>query len=299
LRGAAEEKTKMAETDDKPFRNRRWYQFSLRTLLVFTAIVAVVCAFVGWIAEAQRRTRASYEEARILTEIAVLDAGFKRYKAEYGEYPPSDFSHLDDPKSPQYIELAHHLMRTFPRADPATEIAAVRALGVRTPAQAVCFWLGGFATDSTHPVSALVNNSKARREPPLYEFDRDRLRLLDPTDQVPVYVPRSGVIAPYVYFAAKSYATQDPFHAEQWKDAGTGTAGAVFVRRGRGTVREPEFVPDHLRRPRRRLRRRRRLISVRQRLRARRLRQPHELQLPNFGRLDPKVSETLASSSAL
>ena len=196
---------------EPPKRKRRWFQFTLRTLLVFTAMVAVVCAFVGWVAEAERKERASSEETRTLAEIGMLDAGFKEYKAEWGDYPPSDFSHLDDPKSPQYIALAHHLMRRFPRTDPATEIGAIKALGVRTPAQAVCFWLGGFATDSTHPVSALVNNSNAPREFPIVEFDRDRLRLLSSAGQVPVYVPRNGRGAPYIYFAAKSYATQDPF----------------------------------------------------------------------------------------
>ena len=30
---------------DSPKRKRRWFQFSLRTLLVFTLICAVACAF--------------------------------------------------------------------------------------------------------------------------------------------------------------------------------------------------------------------------------------------------------------
>ena len=32
---------------EPPKRKRRWFQFSLRTLLVFTAVVAVTCGWLG------------------------------------------------------------------------------------------------------------------------------------------------------------------------------------------------------------------------------------------------------------
>jgi hypothetical protein len=206
-----------------PKRKRRWFQFSLRTLMIVVTVLAVPLGYVGWLAKEERSRLARREESRTLVEIQVLEAAFKRYKAEHGEYPPSDFSHLDDPNSPQYIALANHFRRRFPRADIPTEIAAVRALGVRSSAQAICFWLNGFATDVARPVSGLLNSSQ-NREPPSYLFNPDRLRLLNEGDQVPVFVPSDGQAAPYVYFSASSYATQDPFNAEQWQHAGKGTA---------------------------------------------------------------------------
>jgi hypothetical protein len=33
---------------DLPKRKRRWYQFSLRTLLIGVTLLAVACAYVGW-----------------------------------------------------------------------------------------------------------------------------------------------------------------------------------------------------------------------------------------------------------
>jgi hypothetical protein len=33
---------------DPPKRNRRWFQFSLRTLLIGVALLAMPCAYVGW-----------------------------------------------------------------------------------------------------------------------------------------------------------------------------------------------------------------------------------------------------------
>ena len=208
---------------DPPKCKRRWFQFSLRTLLIGVTVLAMPCAYVGWFAKEERSRLARREESRTLVEVQVLEAAFKRYKTDHGEYPPSECSHLDDPNSPQYVALANHIGRRFPRADIPTEIAAVRALGVRTPAQAICFWLGGFATDVTRPVSGLLNSSQ-NREPPPYLFDPDRLRMLNAGDQVPVFVPLGGQDAPYVYFAASSYATQEPFNADQWRQAGKGTA---------------------------------------------------------------------------
>jgi hypothetical protein len=33
---------------DPPQRKRRWFQFSLRSLMIFTMVVAVACGWVGW-----------------------------------------------------------------------------------------------------------------------------------------------------------------------------------------------------------------------------------------------------------
>jgi hypothetical protein len=44
-----------------PILRRRWYQFSLRTVLIFTVVVAVACALVGRRIERKRRERGTIE----------------------------------------------------------------------------------------------------------------------------------------------------------------------------------------------------------------------------------------------
>jgi predicted small integral membrane protein len=39
---------------EPPKRKRRWFQFSLRTLMIFTMIVAFACGCVGWQAKIAR-----------------------------------------------------------------------------------------------------------------------------------------------------------------------------------------------------------------------------------------------------
>ena len=46
---------------EPPKRKRRWYQFSLRTVLIFTVVVAVACALVGRRIERKRRERDTIE----------------------------------------------------------------------------------------------------------------------------------------------------------------------------------------------------------------------------------------------
>ncbi len=46
---------------DPPKRKRRWFQYSLRSLLIFAAIVAVACGWLGSKIERKRRERAAAE----------------------------------------------------------------------------------------------------------------------------------------------------------------------------------------------------------------------------------------------
>jgi hypothetical protein len=56
---------------DKSIHRRRWYQFSLRSLLIFTAVVAV---FIGWLAAKVERKAADRE-----TVEAIVKAGGRAY----------------------------------------------------------------------------------------------------------------------------------------------------------------------------------------------------------------------------
>jgi hypothetical protein len=43
---------------DSPKRKRRWFQYSLRTLLIGVTLLAVVCGYVGWQAKIVREREA-------------------------------------------------------------------------------------------------------------------------------------------------------------------------------------------------------------------------------------------------
>jgi hypothetical protein len=69
---------------EPPKRNRRWFQFSLRTLLIFTMICAVAC---GWLGKKIERKRKELDAAE-----AILRSGgsvWYDYQMEHGnEKPP-------------------------------------------------------------------------------------------------------------------------------------------------------------------------------------------------------------------
>ena len=46
---------------DPPKHKRRWYQFSLRTLLIFTVICAIGCAWLAHKIERKRKEREAAE----------------------------------------------------------------------------------------------------------------------------------------------------------------------------------------------------------------------------------------------
>jgi hypothetical protein len=46
------------KVESKPKRKRRWFQFSLRTLLISVTLLAVACGYIGWEAKIVRDRRA-------------------------------------------------------------------------------------------------------------------------------------------------------------------------------------------------------------------------------------------------
>ena len=47
---------------DPPKRKRRWFQFSLRTLMIVVTLLAIPCAYVSWQAEIAKRRMAMYQQ---------------------------------------------------------------------------------------------------------------------------------------------------------------------------------------------------------------------------------------------
>jgi hypothetical protein len=60
-------------TSMSPKTPRRWFQFRLRTLLMFVAIVAVPCGWLGWKLELKRKERAVLSEVNRLGGTVLFD----------------------------------------------------------------------------------------------------------------------------------------------------------------------------------------------------------------------------------
>jgi hypothetical protein len=56
---------------ERPKRKRRWLQFSLRTLLIFTMICAIGCA---WLAHKIERKRKEREAAEAIVKLGLSQA---------------------------------------------------------------------------------------------------------------------------------------------------------------------------------------------------------------------------------
>ena len=61
---------------EPPKRKRRWYQFSLRSLLIVVTLLAVPCAYVSWQAEIAKRRMAIYQQffsySKEITRIGMI-----------------------------------------------------------------------------------------------------------------------------------------------------------------------------------------------------------------------------------
>ena len=76
---------------EPPKRKRRWYQFSLRTLFIFTAIVAIPYAYVGSQARIVRERRA------MLSAVIDSGGGYRAYLPKEGTHEFIGDLELDEP----------------------------------------------------------------------------------------------------------------------------------------------------------------------------------------------------------
>lgn len=211
--------------------------FTLTELLVVIAIIAVLAslASVG-IMTAMNRARAT----AIKTELDQIDAAMKRYKDQYGSYPPAD---LTNPASNG--RLRQHMAQAFPRYNLSRLQQDLDEAGIDTttfrPDQALVFWLQGFSADPTSPILSVegkqidtsgnaVGNPQQRTNN-FFEFDATRLVGVpsgsSTTNPAPSYFPTNARLSvnnvatkrfpeyasggpPIVYFDSRGYELTAP-----------------------------------------------------------------------------------------
>jgi hypothetical protein len=138
--------------------------------------------------------RSDYNRPRIKTindpaaEIIALNEAMETYRRQFGEYPPNF--------SAENSVMRKHLQSRFPSmADDETLPPELDA------AEALVFWLGGFSTNRSHPITGrggpLSVDGPRRRG--IYEFDP--ARLIPTSYGNEMYLPPGlGRTEPYVYF---------------------------------------------------------------------------------------------------
>ena len=107
----------MHSHDRFPHRSRRFGArrgFTLIELLVVIIIISILMALLLPVIAGIRR---SMQEARVIAEISQLETAIASFKAKYGVEPPSQV-------------VLFETGWTTPQADPATEKARVRSLGI-------------------------------------------------------------------------------------------------------------------------------------------------------------------------
>ena len=214
------------------------------TLVELLVVITIIIILMGLLTPVVINALTRAKEARILAEINIIDGGFKKYKADVGALPPSDFTKIGTANysggnpytpvftftpppgvsSPQLLALANHIQKAFPRCNVYNEIGAIIcsnsdypniAPAPVSPAQAIVFWLSGFCSDKEHPISGLLTlgpsgnsivlNPNATRDAGPMEFDRTRWKTVGKS-LTPVYCAADTPGVPYVYFASQSYS---------------------------------------------------------------------------------------------
>jgi hypothetical protein len=150
-------------------------RYSLRWLLGLVTCCAVVFACCGFL---QRITwRTGHDPTCV--EIMGLAAAVETYKNNYHYYPPS-----------RTEDMEAHVRRLFPRCADSVVVPEL------DPAEALVFFLSGYAHDPRNPLSPNA------RGMPFFDFAPDRFTDLDGDGwyEYRPLRPDSGN-APYVYFA--------------------------------------------------------------------------------------------------
>ncbi|MCA9192229.1 MAG: prepilin-type N-terminal cleavage/methylation domain-containing protein [Planctomycetales bacterium] len=215
------------------------------TLIELLIVIAIIGVLVGITIPAVMYGLVAAKKAAIAFEVETLAQSVEKYNSKFGEFPP-DGSNA--------AQMTRHLRKLFPQIA-SSEFTLLTSVancstgaptGVMDPPEALVFFLGGFSTDPSYPISGVggpiflmdssgnqVNSSQTYasaqynvdRNAPFFEFGQSQLTLdtstgltlstdegefgLGTNDVLPVYHHKSGR-APVVYFNNATYSTTSP-----------------------------------------------------------------------------------------
>lgn len=241
--------------------------FTLTELLVVIAIIAILVSLVSvGVMAAMARAKAT----RIKVELDQIDMAMRKFKDQYGAYPPCDLR-VTDPTA--MAKLRQFVATAFPRYnlnDLQNDITYALDTGAATPTfrpdRALVFWLRGFSSDPLHPFvnrndfplngTTTPGTTKVTRTP-IFEMDTTRLVAIDDTGNpsttkmfsyFPQGRPADANAAPYVYWDSRSYgdiSVNPPLVPLQFNSTGTMIASPIqpFANAGTATPYAADLDP--------------------------------------------------------
>ena len=224
--------------------------FTLTELLVVIAIIGIL---IGTLAVALAPAIWRTDEAVITNEVMQLDAAIRRFKEEYGFYPP-DFTNINSAADMgQYlnkISRNHAEFSAFPNGHPRQgEIRLevwweVYGQYVRNNRQAaLVFWLSHLFKNAQYPLTAGASTSEYDQ---FFTFKNDRLypvandgNVID-LPSVYMFVQAAGPEIPYAYFNYRDYSANAIVPPEGGLVPSNGSAAPYLQNTTSGTFFNPE-----------------------------------------------------------
>jgi prepilin-type N-terminal cleavage/methylation domain-containing protein len=167
--------------------------FTLVELLVVIVIIAILAALL---VPAVMVATSAARDGQMTVEISNLAKAIEAYRTEYQDYPP-DFADPND--LVDSTEIKNHMARLVRHRN--AQLDSPQGNGQFSgldPAEALVFWLRGFSSDPTKPITGAGERS------PMFDFDQTRLQDLD-GDGFLEYYPKYSPNRPYVYLHHKNY----------------------------------------------------------------------------------------------
>jgi len=192
------------------------------TLVELLMVVVIIGLLMAILLPAIGRARLTAQRAAITAEISQLNAAMAQYASNHNEYPPN-YLGKEWGADPAYgnKHVVRHVRKAYPRYAIAVWedfqnkmlTATGRQIDTMSPAEALVFWLGGFANannemqgfsknplDPFQPVGAPGRQGTT----PLFDFDANRLADVNNNGFLEYYPANTNLRAPYLYFGALS-----------------------------------------------------------------------------------------------
>ncbi len=196
------------------------------TLVELLVVIAIIGVLIGLLIPVIGMARAAVQEAAVTTEVASLSQSLEAFKTQYQVEYPLDFSMVEVQYDMNDVRSVLSRLHRYRAADdlpinPKTGQLDETWFGNLDPAEALFFWLRGFADNPKYPLygrspqerlagmnasnpAAILLEFQNVPATPLFDFDKLRLRD-DDEDGFPEYYPKFGSKVPYVYYVHTRY----------------------------------------------------------------------------------------------